>query len=173
MSPAFKYTLGRFGLFLAAFVLLWPVPLNPLVKVMVAFVASAALSFLLLRRWRDEMAEQLGSVAAKRTAEKQRLRSALAGDEDAAAAGDRVAAADAVKTTDAVKTADPVKSPEPVQETETVQKPEPDAKAETEPDAKAEPETDAKTEAKTEIEAEAETEIEAEPVKVEAEKGRS
>ncbi|MEU4694584.1 DUF4229 domain-containing protein [Actinoplanes sp. NPDC023714] len=94
MSPAVKYTLGRLGLFVGSFVVLLPVPLNILVKAMVAFVASAALSFLLLRKWRDEMAEQLGSIAAKRTAEKDRLRSALAGDEDAAAAGDRVAAAD-------------------------------------------------------------------------------
>ena len=78
MSPAVKYTLGRLGLFVGSFVVLLPVPLNILVKAMVAFVASAALSFLLLRKWRDEMAEQLGSIAAKRTAEKDRLRSALA-----------------------------------------------------------------------------------------------
>jgi hypothetical protein len=98
MNPAVKYTLGRFGLFAASFTVLLPVPLNLLVKVMVAFVLSAALSFLLLRRWRDEMAEQLGGIAARRTAEKQRLRSALAGDEDAAAAGDRVVAAEDTKT---------------------------------------------------------------------------
>ena len=94
MSPAVKYTLGRLGLFAACFTALLPVPLNPLVKLMVAFVASAALSFLLLRKWRDAMAEQLGSIAARRSAEKERLRSALAGDEKAAAAGDRVKAAD-------------------------------------------------------------------------------
>ena len=94
MSPAVKYTLGRLGLFAASFSALLPVPLNPLVKLMVAFVASAALSFLLLRKWRDQMAEQLGSIAARRAAEKDRLRSALAGDETAAAAGDRVTAAD-------------------------------------------------------------------------------
>lgn len=97
MSPAIKYTLGRFGLFAASFTALLPVPLNLLVKLMVAFVASAALSFLLLRKWRDEMAEQLGSMAARRAAEKERLRSALAGDETAASAGDRVAAADATE----------------------------------------------------------------------------
>ncbi|MEU8240542.1 DUF4229 domain-containing protein [Actinoplanes missouriensis] len=95
MSPAVKYTLGRLGLFVVALAVLLPFPLNFLVKVMVAFVVSAVLSLVLLRKWRDQMAEHLGSVAAKRTAEKDRLRSALAGDEDAAAAGDRVAAADA------------------------------------------------------------------------------
>ncbi|MBW6437762.1 DUF4229 domain-containing protein [Actinoplanes hulinensis] len=98
MKPAVKYTLGRLGLFVAAFAVSFLLtPLNVLVCVMVAFVASAALSFILLRRWRDEMAEQLGEMAARRTAEKDRLRSALAGDEEAAAAGDRVAAADVVE----------------------------------------------------------------------------
>src|SRR4051794_1632639 len=95
MSPAFKYSFGRLGLFLGSLLLLLPTPLNILVKAMVALLLSAVLSFFLLRRWRDEMGEQLSSVAAKRTAEKQRLRAALAGDEDAVTAGDRVAAATA------------------------------------------------------------------------------
>ncbi|GAA2694970.1 DUF4229 domain-containing protein [Actinoplanes palleronii] len=119
MSPAIKYTLGRLGLFVVVFAALFPLPLNILVKAMIAFVASAGFSFILLRKWRNEMAEHLGSVVERRTAEKQRLRSALAGDDDAVAAGDRVAAADAstpapteektapteVKTTQAEKTA--------------------------------------------------------------------
>nr|WP_083971118.1 DUF4229 domain-containing protein [Actinoplanes awajinensis] len=95
MSPAIKYTLGRLGLFVVVFAALVPLPLNILVKAMIAFVASAGFSFILLRKWRNEMAEHLGSVVERRTAEKQRLRSALAGDDDAVAAGDRVAAADA------------------------------------------------------------------------------
>ncbi|MFC7529414.1 DUF4229 domain-containing protein [Actinoplanes sp. GCM10030250] len=95
MSAAVKYTLGRLGLFAVCFTALLPVPLNLLVKMMVAFVASAGLSFLLLRKWRDNTAEQLGDIVARRTAEKDRLRSALAGDESAAEAGDRVAAAEA------------------------------------------------------------------------------
>ncbi|GIF15057.1 DUF4229 domain-containing protein [Actinoplanes teichomyceticus] len=95
MSPAVKYTLGRFGLFVVVFAALFPLPLNILVKAMIAFVASAGFAFFLLRRWRDEMAEQLGSVAQRRSAEKARLRSALAGDDAAAAAGDRVVAAEA------------------------------------------------------------------------------
>jgi cobalamin synthase len=91
VSPAVKYTLGRLGLFVVVLVLLLPVPLNFLVKAMIALVASAAFSFFLLARWRNEMAEQLGSVAQRRREEKQRLRAALAGDEAAAAAGDRAA----------------------------------------------------------------------------------
>lgn len=91
MSPAIKYTLGRLGMFVAVFLALLPVPMNLLIKLMVALVASAAFSFLLLRKWRDEMAEQLASMARRRAAEKDRLRAALAGDESAAADGDRAA----------------------------------------------------------------------------------
>jgi Protein of unknown function (DUF4229) len=91
MSAAVKYTLGRLGLFLVVFVLLLPVPLNLLVKAMIALVASAAFSYFLLAKWRNEMAERLGAAAERRSAEKSRLRSALAGDEKAAAAGDRAA----------------------------------------------------------------------------------
>ncbi len=91
MNPAVKYTLGRLGLFVVVFAMLLPVPLNILVKIMIALIASAAFSYFLLARWREEMAEQLGSVAERRSAEKERLRAALAGDEAAAAAGDRAA----------------------------------------------------------------------------------
>jgi flagellar biosynthesis/type III secretory pathway M-ring protein FliF/YscJ len=90
MSAAVKYTLARFGLFVAVFLALLPVPMNLLVKAMLALIASAAFSFLLLRRWRDDMAEQLAAMARRRGQEKERLRAALAGDESAAAAGDRV-----------------------------------------------------------------------------------
>lgn len=100
MSPAFKYSYGRLGLFLLCLLLLLPTPLNILVKAMVALLVSAGLGYFLLRRWRDQMGEQLSSAAAKRSAEKERLRAALAGDEDAAAAGDRVAAATATRPRD-------------------------------------------------------------------------
>ena len=91
MSPAVKYTLGRLGLFVVVFALLLPVPLAFLVKAMIALLASAGFSYFLLAKWRNEMAEQLGTVAERRQAEKARLRAALAGDEAAAAAGDRAA----------------------------------------------------------------------------------
>lgn len=91
MSPAYKYTLGRLGLFAVVFAALTPVPLNILVRAMIALFASAGLGYFLLARWRNEMAEVLGAAQARRTAEKRRLRAALAGDEEAAAAGDRAA----------------------------------------------------------------------------------
>lgn len=87
MSPALKYTLGRIGLLLVVLAGLWPVPLNIYIKLMLALVFSAALSFFLLRTWRDQMAQQLADAAGRRRAEKARLRSALAG-EDAPADGD-------------------------------------------------------------------------------------
>jgi hypothetical protein len=89
LSPAIKYTLGRLGVFVVVLAILLPVPLNFLVKAMIALVASAAFAYFLLAKWRNEMAEQLGSVQQRRQAEKNRLRAALAGDEAAAAAGDR------------------------------------------------------------------------------------
>jgi hypothetical protein len=81
VSPAIKYTLGRIGLFVAAALALWPVDLNIFIKLMLAVVFSAAVSFFLLKTWRDEMTEQLTAAAQRRRADKDRLRSALAGDD--------------------------------------------------------------------------------------------
>jgi hypothetical protein len=81
MNAAVKYTLGRIGLFLLVFLVLWPVDLNVLVKLMIALVFSAALAFFLLRRWRDEMAGRLATAAERRKADRERLRSALAGED--------------------------------------------------------------------------------------------
>jgi hypothetical protein len=91
MNPAVKYTLGRLGMFVVVFALLLPVPLNLLIKAMVALIASAGFSYFLLAKWRNEMAQALGSAQRRRQAERNRLRAALAGDEGAAAAGDRTA----------------------------------------------------------------------------------
>lgn len=91
MSPVAKYTLGRLGIFVVILIVLLPLPLNFLIKAMIALFASAGFSYFLLSRWRNEMAEQLASVAQRRQTEKARLRAALAGDEDAAAIGDRAA----------------------------------------------------------------------------------
>ena len=81
MNAAVKYTLGRVGVFAAVLLALWPVDLNIFVKLIVALMFSAALSYFLLRGWRDQMTAQLAAAAQRRRAEKERLRSALAGDE--------------------------------------------------------------------------------------------
>ncbi|MEU1602440.1 DUF4229 domain-containing protein [Micromonospora matsumotoense] len=88
MSAAVKYTLARIGLFLVVVAALWPVGMNLFLKLMVALIFSAAASFFLLRGWRDQMAEEVAAAAERRRAEKERLRSALAGD-DQPAEGDR------------------------------------------------------------------------------------
>jgi hypothetical protein len=82
MNPALKYTLGRLGLFVACALVLLPVPLNIWIKLMVAVVASFALQFVVLRKWRLEMINQVDATMARRRQEKERLRAALAGDED-------------------------------------------------------------------------------------------
>ncbi|WP_328340923.1 DUF4229 domain-containing protein [Micromonospora sp. NBC_00421] len=87
MSAAVKYTLARIGLFLVVVAALWPVGMNLFLKLMVALIFSAAASFFLLRGWRDQMAEEVAAAAERRRAEKERLRSALAGD-DHPAGGD-------------------------------------------------------------------------------------
>lgn len=81
MSPAVKYTLARIGLFLVIALALWPVNANIFLKLMLAVIFSAALAYFLLRGWRDEMAQQLATGAARRKAERERLRSALAGED--------------------------------------------------------------------------------------------
>lgn len=82
MSPAVKYTLGRIGLFLAVLLVLWPVPLDLFLKLLVALVVSFALSWFLLRSWRDQMSMGLAETVERRRAAKERLRAALAGEDD-------------------------------------------------------------------------------------------
>ncbi|WP_446217870.1 DUF4229 domain-containing protein [Micromonospora sp. IBHARD004] len=84
MSAAVKYTLGRIGLFVGVLAALWFVEMNMFLRLMLALVFSAALSFFLLRGWRDEMAGEMAESAERRRAEKERLRSALAGDDQPA-----------------------------------------------------------------------------------------
>ncbi|MEV1328352.1 DUF4229 domain-containing protein [Micromonospora costi] len=83
MSAAVKYTLGRIGLFVVVLAALWLIDMNVFLKLMLALVFSAALSFFLLKGWRDEMAEEMAGAAQRRRDEKERLRSALAGEDQA------------------------------------------------------------------------------------------
>lgn len=97
MSPGLKYTLARFGIFVACTVpavLLLPRGLDLLPRILIGAVLSAIVSFAVLRRWRDEMAEQIATGMQTRRAEKERLRSALSGDDEPAAEPARDASAD-------------------------------------------------------------------------------
>ena len=56
-------------------------PVDLLVKLMGAMIVSFAASVLLLRRWRDEMAAHVDGTVQRRRARRERLRTALAGDD--------------------------------------------------------------------------------------------
>jgi hypothetical protein len=83
MNPMLKYTFARLGLFLAAsaVMLVLPIELNLFIRLGIALIASAILSFFFLRKLRDDVAEFLASAASRRAERKERLRSALAGDD--------------------------------------------------------------------------------------------
>jgi hypothetical protein len=83
VNPMMKYTIARLGLFIvsAAVLLVVPIELNPFLKLGIALIASAILSFFLLRKLRDDVANQLADGARQRADRKEKLRSALAGDD--------------------------------------------------------------------------------------------
>ncbi|MET7467172.1 DUF4229 domain-containing protein [Micromonospora sp. NPDC005686] len=83
MSAALKYTLGRIGLFVVVLAALWFVDMNMFLRLMLALIFSATLSFFLLKGLRDDMAGEMAEAAERRRAEKDRLRSALAGEDQA------------------------------------------------------------------------------------------
>jgi hypothetical protein len=82
MNPMVKFTLGRIGLFVLVALVLWPVPIDLLLKLMIAIVGSFALQFVVLRKWRQDMIGQVDQVANRRREEKAKLRAALAGEDD-------------------------------------------------------------------------------------------
>jgi cobalamin synthase len=88
IPPATKFTLGRIGLFAILFVILLAIPMpmsrdaGLLVRLMIAAVVSAIASWFLLARWRNEMASTLETSMSKRRVEKEKLRAALAGDDE-------------------------------------------------------------------------------------------
>jgi len=88
IPPATKFSLGRIGLFAIIFVVLLAVPMpmsrdtGLLVRLMIAAIVSAIASWFLLARWRNQMAATLETSMAKRRDEKEKLRAALAGDDD-------------------------------------------------------------------------------------------
>jgi uncharacterized membrane protein len=80
-----KFTLGRVGLFVVLSLVLWPVPIDLLLKLMLAIIGSFGLQFVVLRKWRMEMIGQVDEVASRRRAEKEKLRAALAGEDEPSA----------------------------------------------------------------------------------------
>lgn len=82
MSPAIKYTLARVGMFVVIALALTPLRIDLFLRLIIALTITAVASFFLLRKWRDEMAANITASMASRKAEKARLRSALAGDDE-------------------------------------------------------------------------------------------
>jgi hypothetical protein len=84
MPPFMKYSFARLGLFVvvAAALLLVPMPIDPLLRLMIALMVSAVLSYFLLGRLRNQVGEQVAGAVQKRTERKEKLRSALAGDDE-------------------------------------------------------------------------------------------
>ncbi|MQA26678.1 MAG: DUF4229 domain-containing protein [Micromonosporaceae bacterium] len=82
MSAAVKYTLGRIGLFALVAVALLPFRLDLFLTLMIALLVSMALSYFLLRTWREEFAAQIAEAARKRKEQKEKLRAALAGEDE-------------------------------------------------------------------------------------------
>jgi uncharacterized protein DUF4229 len=81
VNPFVKYTLARIGLLLAALLVLLPVPgLSFMVKLLLAVTVSFILSWVVLRKWRDELSAYLATRAEQRRVERERLRATLAGD---------------------------------------------------------------------------------------------
>lgn len=88
LSPAVKYTLARVGMFVVLALALAPLHLDLLLRLMIALLVTAVASWFLLARWRNEMADTIGASMAARKQEKDRLRSALAGDDDRSGTGE-------------------------------------------------------------------------------------
>lgn len=86
MSPGIKYAFGRVGLFVVCgglALLLLPHDWNEFLRLLIGAAVSMVLSFFLLRRWGNEVAAQLTASSLRRMEQKQKLRSALAGETDA------------------------------------------------------------------------------------------
>ena len=88
IPPATKYTLGRIGLFVVCLAVTLPFNFSDdkqtslLIKLFIAAIVSAVASWFLLARWREEMAGTIERSMSRRKAEKEKLRSALAGDDE-------------------------------------------------------------------------------------------
>lgn len=89
MNPVLKYTLGRLAILVVCVVpaLFLLTAVDLLVRLMIALVVSAGISYFALRRWRDEVSQRFATNARRRADERARLRSALAGEKSTDANG--------------------------------------------------------------------------------------
>lgn len=102
MLPLLKYSVLRLALFVAAMGLLYVIGIRGLLNLVTAGVVSLLLSYLLLRRPREELSQQIADKVSGRLKDPDR-RSAL---EDDAAAEDAAAEAAAAESAAAEAAAD-------------------------------------------------------------------
>ncbi|MEO7287338.1 MAG: DUF4229 domain-containing protein [Jatrophihabitantaceae bacterium] len=78
------YTLLRFGMFFVLWGLLWLARVPSLLAGLIALALSVPLSYILLRKQRERVAQNLQSRVAARLAERDDLDAKLSGDDQAA-----------------------------------------------------------------------------------------
>ena len=77
-----KYTLARVGLFVVVAAALALFVHDLLLVLLISAVVTSIASLFILKRWRNEVAATLETSMSARRAEKAKLRSALAGDDE-------------------------------------------------------------------------------------------
>ena len=83
LPPMVKYTLARVGMWVVLTFVLNAILHNVILCALISAVVTAIAGFFLLSKWRNEVASTLETSITKRRAEKEKLRSALAGDDEA------------------------------------------------------------------------------------------
>ena len=84
MSPMLKYTIARVGLFCVAagILLAFPMGMQLFLRLAIAILISATVSYFLLRGLRDQVATQLATAAGRRAQRRRTLEAALAGEDE-------------------------------------------------------------------------------------------
>jgi hypothetical protein len=77
-----KYTLARVGAFVILAFVLDLFLRNPILSMLISAVLTSVFALVFLKKWRGEVATTLETSITKRRVEKEKLRSALAGDDD-------------------------------------------------------------------------------------------
>ena len=82
LNPVFLYTTARFMVFVACVGVLFVIGFRSWLLVLGALVLSAPLSFFLLRKQREAFAQRVEGRVSERRVKKDKLRAALAGDDE-------------------------------------------------------------------------------------------
>jgi hypothetical protein len=83
LAPAVTYTAGRIALFVVVGAVLFAVGFRGFLLPLLALAVSMPLSYLVLRKQREAFAVQVEHRLSRRRDEKEKLRAALRGDDEA------------------------------------------------------------------------------------------